>query len=62
MAFDSLIDLMPLPSPSLLLDQVRCHILATCLQGRHIAGNPSMGASDSAVVGADSELVLVMAE
>lgn len=62
MAFDSLIALMPLPLPSLLLDPVRCHILATYLQEPHIADSPSMGASDSTVVEVGSELVLVMAK
>lgn len=61
-AFDSSIDLMPLPSPWQLPVQQKYHMLAACLQALHTADNPSTGASDSAVVGTGSELVLVTAE
>lgn len=53
---------MPLPSPSRLLDRVKCHILVTCLQALRIEDSPSSGASDWTAVGIDNVFALAMAE
>lgn len=60
-ASGSLTDLTPLPSPLQLLDLVRYHSLVTFLRVLHIEDNPSIGASDLAVVEADSVFALVTA-
>jgi hypothetical protein len=60
-AFGSSTAPTPLPLPLPPLDQVRCRTLVTCLRAHHIEDNPSSGASDLTVVGADNEFALVMA-
>lgn len=62
MAFGTATVLMPLPSPSQLLDRAKWHILVTCLQALHIEDNPSSGASDLTAVGIDNVFALAMAE